>query len=147
MLWWQIGLLKLSGIECWAHKLGAAGRDHNRLTPDLLAGFAVMLGIPVGDLAALGDVRLPNGGVPAHSVPADMAVLIWEVRRLTAEQVRQVLDEANSMSRGWRNISRASPEGHPGRGWTFAIILFRAPRRRTVLSAIRFGPSSEGPAS
>ena len=73
-----------------AATVGAVGRDVSRLTPDLLAGFALVLGIPIGDLIALGDVGLPDGGVPAYSVPAHMAVLIWEVRHPTAEQVRAV---------------------------------------------------------
>lgn len=100
--WWQSAetFARLTGGHLYlsAATVGAVGRDQNRLTPDMLAGFAVVLGIPVDDLAALRDVRLPDGGVPAYSVPADIAVLLWEVRRLTAGQVRQVLDEANSMS-------------------------------------------------
>jgi hypothetical protein len=100
--WWQSAetFTRLTGGRLYlsAATVGAVGRDVSRLTPDLLAGFAIVLGIPASDLAALGEVRLPDGGAPAYSVPAEMAVLIWEVRRLTAEQVRGVLDEANSMS-------------------------------------------------
>ena len=100
--WWQSAetFTRLTGGHLYlsAATVGAVGRDVNKLTPDLLAGFAVVLGIPAGDLAALGDVRLPDGRVPTYSVPVDVAVLIWEVRRLTAEQVREVLDKANSMS-------------------------------------------------
>jgi hypothetical protein len=69
--WWQSAatFARLTGGRLYlsAATVVAVGRDHNRLTPDLLVGFAVVLGIPVGDLAALGDVRLPDGGVPAYS--------------------------------------------------------------------------------
>ena len=100
--WWQSAetFTRLTGGHLYlsAATVGAVGRDVNRLTPDLLTGFAVVLGISAGDLAALGEVSLPDCGASVYSVPADIAVLIWEIRRLTAEQVRRVLDEANSMS-------------------------------------------------
>ena len=100
--WWQSAetFTRLTGGHLYlsAATVGAVGRDVNRLTPDSLVGFAVVLEIPAGDLAALGDVRLPDGGVPEYPVPADMAVLIWEVRRLTAEQVQGVLDEVSAVS-------------------------------------------------
>lgn len=74
-----------------------AGRDRKEVTPDLLAGFAVVLGVPVGDLAVLGGIELPGREVRACPVPDDMAALIWELRRLTVDQVRQVINQANSM--------------------------------------------------
>jgi hypothetical protein len=56
-----------------------------------------VLGIAVEDLAVLGGIELPAEGPPAHLVPAVMAVLIWELRRRTADPLRQVLGKANSM--------------------------------------------------
>ena len=80
-----------------AATVGAVGRDRKEVTPGLLVGFAAVLGIPAGDLAILGGIELPGENLPAYPVPDEMAALIWELRRLTVGQVRQVINQANSM--------------------------------------------------
>ena len=69
-----------------------------RLAPELglhvadlfvIAAFATVLGIPIGDLAAIGGLECQFSADPADLDGGDMAALIWEARRLTAEQVRR----------------------------------------------------------
>jgi hypothetical protein len=94
-----LGWLTRGSLYWSSATVGMVGRGDKEMTPELLADFAAVLGIPVEDLAVLGGIELPAGGLPTHEAPADMAALIWEVRRLTANQVRQVLEEAKSMRR------------------------------------------------
>lgn len=69
-----------------------------QVTPDMFAGFARVLGIPVGDLAALTGFDLPPGVLPErHVVPTVVAELLWDVRRLSSKQARYVADVARSM--------------------------------------------------
>lgn len=89
-----------------AATIGTVGRGGKELTPDLMVAYASVLGVPVGDLAALAGVELPD--VAPNPVAAEMAELIWDVRRLTADQVQQVSAEAKSMQQGW-----AGNEGGP----------------------------------
>lgn len=76
---------------------GGVGHGHTRLTPELLGDFSTVLGVPVGDLAALTGVALPGASSNPGSAAADVAELIWEVRHLAASQLRQVSDRAESM--------------------------------------------------
>lgn len=75
------------------------GAGRKALTADLVADFATVLGIPAGDLAAL------TGTMPSaepHSPRPEavgMAELIWDLRRLTADQVQHVSEAAASMRR------------------------------------------------
>ncbi|MFF0411312.1 hypothetical protein ACFYUY_12780 [Kitasatospora sp. NPDC004745] len=73
-----------------AATIGGVGRGTVEATPELVAGFAGVLGVPARDLAALGGVRLPDDLPPLHSRAADVAAVIWEARRLTAAQLAEV---------------------------------------------------------
>ncbi|HEX5116738.1 MAG TPA: hypothetical protein VFW65_16205 [Pseudonocardiaceae bacterium] len=72
---------------------GQVGMGREPLTPDLLIDFSTLLDIPVDDLAALA------GSTPVGEPPAALGVaeLIWDVRRLTADQVEHVHHIAESM--------------------------------------------------
>ncbi|MGW2398113.1 hypothetical protein ACWCYY_16355 [Kitasatospora sp. NPDC001664] len=74
-----------------ASTIGGVGRGTVEVSPELLVGFAGVLGIPARDLAALGGVRLPEGLPPLHPRAADVAAVIWEGRRLTTAQLDDVL--------------------------------------------------------
>jgi hypothetical protein len=75
---------------------GCVGRGSTELTTELLIDFAAVLGIPAADLAALTGVVL--SGVPSVPEPAvGTAELIWDVRRLTADQLLRVGAIAESM--------------------------------------------------
>ncbi|MFJ8043445.1 hypothetical protein ACIRBX_23400 [Kitasatospora sp. NPDC096147] len=73
-----------------ASTIAGVGHGGVRVTPELLAAFADLLGIPAADLAALGGLPLPDGSHPAHPRDADLAALIWAARRLTTAQLGEV---------------------------------------------------------
>jgi hypothetical protein len=67
------------------------------LTPDRLADLSTLIDIPAGELAAIIGIPLPNGSPPEDPAAADAAALLWEVRRLSAEQLWQVCVRAEEM--------------------------------------------------
>ena len=73
------------------------GAGRKELTPGLLADYATVLGIPLADLAALTDIEPPDPPPPQNPAAPHVAELIWDVRRLTIQQVRQASDYAMSM--------------------------------------------------
>ncbi|MEU9048024.1 MULTISPECIES: hypothetical protein [unclassified Kitasatospora] len=73
-----------------ASTIGGIGRGAVDVTPELVAGFAGLLGIPARDLAALGGVRLPDDLPPLHPRAADVAAVVWEARRLTTAQLEDI---------------------------------------------------------
>ncbi|WP_406472604.1 hypothetical protein [Streptomyces sp. NBC_01615] len=87
----------LTGRYWSASTYGMVGHGRKELTPDLLADFATVLGIPADDLAVLAGIDLPDGAPPQNPAAADVAKLMWDVRRLTAVQVQQVSDTVESM--------------------------------------------------
>ncbi|SDJ93217.1 hypothetical protein SAMN05421869_11355 [Nonomuraea jiangxiensis] len=87
----------LTGLALSPATIGQIGRGRKELSPDLLARLATVLGIPAADLAAVTGIRLPTKMPPAHPAAAELTTLLWDVRRLTAEQVRQVLNETESL--------------------------------------------------
>ncbi|MFH9350424.1 hypothetical protein [Kitasatospora sp. NPDC017646] len=73
-----------------ASTIGGIGRGTVEVTPELVAGFAGLLGIPAHDLGAIGGIRLPDDLTPLHPRAADVAAVIWEARRLTTTQLDAV---------------------------------------------------------
>ncbi|MFG2918994.1 hypothetical protein ACGF0D_39720 [Kitasatospora sp. NPDC048298] len=70
--------------------IGGVGRGTVEATPELVAGFAGVLGIPAPGLAALGGIHLPDDLPPLHTRAADLASVIWEARRLTTTQLHDI---------------------------------------------------------
>ncbi|MEU4096497.1 hypothetical protein [Streptomyces sp. NPDC026673] len=93
-------LYRLSDLCLAASTIGAVGRGRKELTPELVRGFAAVLGIPVVDLAVLTGVGPPSGVTPPDGAVADAAALLAELYRLTDDQARQVEETAESLSRG-----------------------------------------------
>ncbi len=93
---WALAHLTSGSVYLSASSIGMVGHGRKELTPDLLAGFATLLGIPADELAAITGLE-PADIPPKNPAADDVAELIWEVRRLTADQVRQVCDKAKSM--------------------------------------------------
>ncbi|MEO3744765.1 hypothetical protein [Plantactinospora sp. B5E13] len=60
------------------------------LDPQLVSAFARFLGIPVGDLAALCAVDMTEE-IPAPAYSAGLAELMWEGRRLTSQQLQELV--------------------------------------------------------
>jgi hypothetical protein len=80
----------MSGVYLSAATIGAVGRGVKELDPELLDGFAAVLGVPVEVLATLtGTHQKPVSRKKSRKV-IETAALLWDVRHLTAEQVRQV---------------------------------------------------------
>ncbi|UUU30269.1 hypothetical protein JIX56_10375 [Streptomyces sp. CA-210063] len=89
--------LVLTGRYWSAATYGGVGRGRKPLTPDLVADFAALLDVPAADLEALTGVSPPTTSTsPTPAVPG-VAELIWDVRRLTASQLRHVGDTAEAM--------------------------------------------------
>lgn len=66
------------------------------LPPDLILDFATVLGIAADDLAALTGVSLTGPASAPDPATAGLAELIWDVRRLTDDQVRAVILRARA---------------------------------------------------
>ncbi|GGV03299.1 hypothetical protein GCM10010495_13340 [Kitasatospora herbaricolor] len=90
---------------------GSIGAGHVELTPRLVTDFAALLGMDARDLAGLTGVELPE--VPPAPAPeaVDAAALLWEARRLSAAQARQVSELARSMRGDSRDGHRSDPSG------------------------------------
>jgi hypothetical protein len=73
------------------------GQGKVALTPEKLAELSTLIDIPPGDLAAITGIPLPDGAPPEDPAAADAAALIWEVRRLSAEQLWRVCVRAEDM--------------------------------------------------
>ncbi|MEU6073844.1 hypothetical protein [Micromonospora sp. NPDC047074] len=69
------------------------GPGRTRLTPQYVTAFATVLGIPDDDLAAVAGVAAATDP-RLHRDRVELARLAWEARRLTSEQLSEVLDVA-----------------------------------------------------
>lgn len=98
---WLGGAMYLFGLGggdmLSAATIGMIGHGNKALTPQLLAGFAAFLDIAPRDLSALTGIDLTSARPTAHPDATEAAALIWNARRLTAQQLRQVRDRAHAM--------------------------------------------------
>jgi hypothetical protein len=79
--------LMLSGRYWSAATYGGVGLGRKALTPEMLGDFGMMLNIPAEDLAEL------TGITPVlHRPDPGVASLIWDLRRLTSEQVHELFE-------------------------------------------------------
>ncbi|WP_190038506.1 hypothetical protein [Streptomyces fructofermentans] len=89
--------LVLTGRYWAASTYGMVGAGRKELTPDLVADFGTVLDVPAGDLATLTGIALPEILQARRPATTGMAELIWDLRRLTADQVRHIGEVAASM--------------------------------------------------
>jgi hypothetical protein len=90
--------VSLGRVYWSAATVGAVGRGHKKVSAALLHVFAAALGIPAGDLAALGGMTPPGTGeIRLNPAAGTVAALVWEARRLTAGQVKLASAKAGTM--------------------------------------------------
>ncbi|WCD91016.1 hypothetical protein KPP03845_107445 [Streptomyces xanthophaeus] len=90
-------LYHLTGRLLAAATIGAIGHGRKEVTPDLLADFATLLGVPAHDLAALTGIEPLDQTPPQNPAAANVAELIWDIRHLTADQVQHISDKAKNL--------------------------------------------------
>ncbi|MFI6500336.1 hypothetical protein [Nonomuraea typhae] len=83
-------MLLMSGVYVAAATIGAVGRGVRELDAELLTGFAAVLGVPAVLLESLTGIDPASTATAVPAEISDTAALLWDVRQLTAEQVRQV---------------------------------------------------------
>ena len=80
----------MSGVYLSAATIGAIGRGVKELDPELLEGFAAVFGLPVGVLFSLTGIQQNTESRRRKDGVIETAALLWDVRHLTADQVRKV---------------------------------------------------------
>ncbi|MFE2916867.1 hypothetical protein [Kitasatospora indigofera] len=90
---------------------GLIGTGRVELTPRLVTDFAALLGLDARELAGLTGVDLPAEPPPPAPEAVDAAALLWEARRLSATQARQVSGLARAMREDSRDGHRGDPSG------------------------------------
>jgi len=76
---------------------GVIGDGRKELTPRLVTDFAALLGVDARELAALTGIHLREVPPPPALEVVDAAVLLWEARRLSADQAQHVSERACAM--------------------------------------------------
>ncbi len=94
-------LYRLAGVgPLSSATIASVGSGFTPLTYDLLSGFAVVLGYNVDDLSALFDITEEGQARVADPSAREVAALVWNLRRLTSEQVNAVLKEVRRIDSG-----------------------------------------------
>ncbi|MCG8927536.1 hypothetical protein [Lentzea sp. CC55] len=79
------------GRRYWAaSSYNMLGVGRKALTPDLLGDLSALIDLPVGVLEEL-------TGVVPQAPPADVGALVWDCRRLTEDQIRDVAEKAEKL--------------------------------------------------
>ncbi|WP_433474705.1 DUF4132 domain-containing protein [Spirillospora sp. CA-142024] len=103
------------------------GEGRVELTPDRLADLSTLIDMPAGDLAAITGIPLPDGS-PPDPPAADAAALLWDVRRLSAEQLWHVCVRAEEMR--YARPTMPSPGGFARPGPSGSLATHREARIR-----------------
>ncbi|MFJ8863786.1 hypothetical protein ACIRD8_35935 [Streptomyces sp. NPDC102451] len=97
----RMGIAKLLAVVTptylSAATYGVIGDGRKELTPRLVTDFAALLGVNARELAALTGIHLREEPPPPASDAMDAAVLLWETRRLSADQAEHVSELARAM--------------------------------------------------
>ncbi|MFG3056354.1 hypothetical protein ACGFZP_36110 [Kitasatospora sp. NPDC048239] len=87
----------LTGRSWMADAYGRIATGETSPTPDLVADFAVVLGLPADGLAALLGMPLPPDPPRPDEAAADSALLLRGLRRLGVGQLREAEDLARAL--------------------------------------------------
>ncbi|MFF1908044.1 hypothetical protein [Kitasatospora sp. NPDC058218] len=88
---------QLTGRYWMSDAYGRIASGAQEPTPELVADFATVLGLPAGDLAALLGMPLPSQLPRPDDAVADAALLLRDLRRLGVEQLREAEDLARRL--------------------------------------------------
>ncbi|WP_238429807.1 hypothetical protein [Frankia nepalensis] len=91
-------LARLTPVYLSASTIGRTGHGLEHLTPALVEAFATVLGVDPGDLAGFCGVGPVDPDRSLDPAAAAIAELIWDLRRLTAGQVRDVRKHARLLA-------------------------------------------------
>ncbi|MEV0136633.1 hypothetical protein AB0H83_50445 [Dactylosporangium sp. NPDC050688] len=69
------------------------------ITPQYVTAFAYLLGYRPGDVVALTGVGPVVEDAKAHPASAEIAALAWQARRLSSEQLSEVMAAAQTIQR------------------------------------------------
>ncbi|MDG4827397.1 hypothetical protein O7635_36605 [Asanoa sp. WMMD1127] len=83
-----------------ASTLMMVGNARKAVSPQLVAAAAVVLGLPVTDLAALAGMPPPDAVPAVHPATPDAVDLIWRARRLPPAAIDRLDEEASAIRRG-----------------------------------------------
>ncbi|QLQ35329.1 hypothetical protein [Micromonospora robiginosa] len=82
----RIGPLSAATI----HAFGSGRKD---ISPEFLFGFATVLGFRPDELSALLDIEFVNVRKPVDAATRQMAELLWDVRDMNSDQLRNLYEE------------------------------------------------------
>ncbi|MFG3409275.1 hypothetical protein [Streptomyces sp. NPDC048142] len=89
----------MSGVCKAASTIRMVRDGVEELDAELLGGVAAVLGVPVAVPAALTGVSAPAQSAGLSPEVADVAALIWKVRHLTEQEVRELSDWTEELNR------------------------------------------------
>ena len=67
------------------------------LTPQYVTAFAHLLGYPPSDMVALTGIGPVVENARTHPASAEIAALAWQARRLSSDQLSEVMTAARSI--------------------------------------------------
>ena len=139
-----LALMTNGRIYLAASTVSGIGRGRVPLTSDLVEGFAITLGISVGDLAAITGVDPPGLKRPEDPLAAEMAEVLWNCRHLTDAQAEHLRSQAEAMlvpvpdgaaEEDWNRVHH-----HHGRWWVRRAV--DTDTEDEGLDVLVFGPLS-----
>jgi hypothetical protein len=74
--------------------IAGLGTGHIVITPQYVTAFAHLLGYSPEDMVALAGVGPAANDAPVHPASHEIAALAWNARRLTSDQIADVLKTA-----------------------------------------------------
>ncbi|MFF3563618.1 hypothetical protein ACFYXS_26560 [Streptomyces sp. NPDC002574] len=113
--------LVVTGRHWSAATWGTVGSGITPVTPELVADFGAVLDVPSEDLVAVAGIGLPDPPPTAEPSVSGVAELIWDLRDLTARQLREAGDFADSLRRRLPHLITAARSG--GRSPTDTVTV------------------------